>query len=105
VAIELPKEAKRELIASIKRYCRERMELDEEVGDLKAELLLDFCLREICPTVYNRAIRDAQAYFHDRVADLEGSCFEPEQMYWEQRSPAPRAARRPPGDPPPQPAQ
>jgi uncharacterized protein (DUF2164 family) len=78
--IELPKEAKLELVASIRRYFRER--LDDEIGDLKAGLMLDFCLAEICPTVYNLAIRDAQAHLQARVADLEGSCFVPEQTYW-----------------------
>lgn len=92
--IELPKEAKTELAASIRRYFREHM--DDEIGDLKAGLLLDFCLREICPTVYNLAIRDAQAHLHERVADLEGSCFVPDQTYWTKTAAGARAqARRP----------
>jgi hypothetical protein len=45
-------------------------------------LLLDFCVREIGPAVYNQAIADAQAYFQGRVADLEGVCYEPEFVYW-----------------------
>ena len=91
--IELPKEAKRELIASIRRYFRERM--DDEIGDLKAELMLDFCLTEICPTVYNLAIRDAQAHLYERVADLEGSCFVPEQTYWQTPPAGARSKDRP----------
>ena len=54
----------------------------EEVGDLKAKLLLDFFLGEVGPTVYNGAIADAQAYFQGKVADLEGSCYEAEFSYW-----------------------
>jgi uncharacterized protein (DUF2164 family) len=80
VAIELSQEVKKDLIPSIQKYFREHM--DDDIGDLKAELLLDFCLREICPTVYNRAIHDAQAFLQDRVADLDGTCFEPEMTYW-----------------------
>ena len=80
MAIELPQELKKELIPSSQKYFREH--LDDDIGDLKAELLLDFCLREICPTVYNRAIRDAQAVFQERVADLDGTCYEPEMTYW-----------------------
>jgi hypothetical protein len=56
--------------------------LDEDAGDLKATLFLDFCLQEIAPSVYNRAIADAQAYFTGRVQDLEGVCYEPEFGYW-----------------------
>jgi uncharacterized protein (DUF2164 family) len=80
MAINLPADTTRRLVASIKRYAAEN--LDEEVGDLKAGLLLDFCVKEIGPAIYNRAIADAQSYFTGRVADLEGVCHEPEFTYW-----------------------
>ena len=41
-----------------------------------------FVLKEIGPSIYNAAITDAQVYFRERVADLEGACFEPEFGYW-----------------------
>ncbi len=74
MAIKLSKEAHRRLIASIKRYCAENME--EDVGDLKAALLLDFCVKEIGPTIYNQAIADAQIYVQNKLADLESDCWE-----------------------------
>ena len=80
MAIKLSAEKKKQLVASIKRYFLEN--LDEEIGDLKAELFLDFGLREIGACVYNQAIADAQTFFQDKVADLEGSCYEPEFDYW-----------------------
>ena len=67
-------------IASIRRYVAE--ELDQEIGDLKARLMLEFFIKEIGGSVYNAAIADAQTYFRDRVADLEGACFAPEFAYW-----------------------
>jgi len=76
MAIKLSAETRKRLLASIKRYTAEN--LDEEIGDLKAGLLLDFCLKEIGPPIYNQAIADAQAYFADRVADIEGVCHEQE---------------------------
>ena len=81
MAIKLSKEAEQRSIASIKRYCAENME-EEDVGDLKATLLLDFFVKEIGPTVYNQAIADAQAYMQDRVADLDSSCYQLEFGYW-----------------------
>ena len=78
--IKLSPETTRRLVASIKRYATEN--LDEEIGDLKAGLLLDYCLKEIGPSIYNQAIADAQAYFTGRVADLEGVCHEPEFGFW-----------------------
>jgi uncharacterized protein (DUF2164 family) len=78
--ITLSDDATAKAIASIKRYTGEQ--LDQEVGDLQARLLLEFVLKEIGPSVYNAAIADAQTYFRDRVADLEGACYEPEFTYW-----------------------
>jgi uncharacterized protein (DUF2164 family) len=80
MAITLSAETTRQLQASIKRYFAEN--LGQDIGDLKANLLLDYCLKEIGPSIYNQAITDARAYFQDRVADLEGVCFEKELTYW-----------------------
>ena len=80
MALKLADETETRLVASIKRFFEE--ELDEPIGDLKALRVLDFCLREVAPSVYNQAIADAQAYFADRVADLAGSKYEAEFDYW-----------------------
>jgi uncharacterized protein (DUF2164 family) len=45
-------------------------------------LLLDYFLKEIGAIVYNRAITDAQVYFQEKTAELDGSCFEKEFGYW-----------------------
>ena len=81
MAIKLAKDTRKQSIASIRRYFAENME--EEVGDLKADLLLDFFLKEIGPSIYNHAIADAQAYFQEKTADLDGTCHQPEFGYWE----------------------
>ncbi len=78
--IKLAAEAEQRSVASIKRFFGEHM--DDDVGDLKAKLLLDFFLEEIGPTVYNRAIGDAQATLQERVGDLDGSCYQAEFNYW-----------------------
>ena len=80
MTIQVQNETKKRFIESIKQYFAE--ELDHQIGDLKASLLLEFCLKEIGPTIYNDAISDAQAYFQDRVSDLDGTCYEPEFSYW-----------------------
>jgi len=78
--ITLSPEVTKQLHGSIKRYAAEYLE--QEIGDLKAGMLLDFCLQEIGPTIYNLAIADAQKYFQERVIDLEGVCYEKEFGYW-----------------------
>jgi uncharacterized protein (DUF2164 family) len=89
MAMTLAPDARKQAVASIRRYFSETWEQD--VGDLKAGLLLDYFLKEIGPSVYNRAIDDAQAYFRDRVVDLEGTCFEKEFGFW---PPASQRGRR-----------
>ena len=88
MAIKLPAETTKQLHASIKRYFAEN--LDQDIGDLKAGMLLDYCLKEIGPAIYNQAISDAQTYFQGRVADLEGVCYEKELTYWAPASSARR---------------
>jgi uncharacterized protein (DUF2164 family) len=90
MAITLPPETTARLLASVKRYAAEHLEQD--FGDLQARLLLDYCLKEVGPVVYNQAIADAQRYFQGRVADLEGVCYEHEFTYW---PPPGRTTKRP----------
>jgi uncharacterized protein (DUF2164 family) len=80
MSVEISKEASEKAIGSIRRYFSERLE--QEIGELQARLLLEFMLKEIGPTVYNAAVADAQVYMRDRVADLEGACYETEFAYW-----------------------
>lgn len=82
--IELSEDTVKKLIGSIRRFFAE--ERGEEIGDLQARLLLDFILEEIGPSVYNVAVAEAQTYMRDRVADLDGACFQPELAYWARRA-------------------
>jgi len=86
VSIKLSDEQRKQSIASIKRYVAQ--ELEQDIGDLKAGLLLDFVLKEIAPSVYNGAVADAQTFLRDRLSDLEGVCYHEEFGYW------PKAERR-----------
>jgi uncharacterized protein (DUF2164 family) len=83
MAVTLPDDIAEKALKSLKRYFKD--ERDEELGDLQGKLLLDFILQEIAPSIYNGAIADAQTYLRDRVADLEGACFEPEFGYWREK--------------------
>ena len=80
-SIYYPDEARKQAVASIKRYFDEV--LDDDIGDLKAEMMLDYILREIAPTVYNQAIQDAQKFMQERVTDMDSSLFAAEFAYWE----------------------
>jgi uncharacterized protein (DUF2164 family) len=80
MAIKLSADTRAKALKSIRRYFADQ--LDQELGELQAGLLLDFVLAEIGPSVYNAAVADAQVFLRDRIGDLEGACFEPEFSYW-----------------------
>ena len=83
--LELTVEARKLAIASIRRHVQE--ELDQDVGDLKASLVLDFFLAELGPSVYNMGVADAKAFLTDRTEDLNALSLD-EFTYW------PSASRR-----------
>ncbi len=83
MAIKLDKDVEQRLLASLQRYCANNF--DEEVGNLKAQLLLDFCVREIGPSIYNQAVQDAQKVMHEKVTELETNCYEIEFAYWQKK--------------------
>ena len=80
MTIKLTPETEERLIASIQRYFNVNM--DDGIGDLKARLLLDFCVKELGPSIYNQAIIDAQSALQDKVAELDVTCYETEFGYW-----------------------
>lgn len=79
--IAIPDAAKKQAIASIQRYFAEN--LDEEIGDLKAALVLDYFLAEHGPVIYNQAIADAKQFFDERAADLGALCYHAEFPFWD----------------------
>jgi uncharacterized protein (DUF2164 family) len=91
MTINLDQQTEEYLLKSIRQFFTD--ELDDDIGDLKARSVLEFCVREICPSVYNRAIADAQETLQIAVLDLSGVRYEPEFDYWKKRGPAPGEPR------------
>ena len=54
---------------AIKQYFLEHR--NEEIGDLQAGFLLEFCLKEIGPAIYNKGVQDAQTHMGRVVEDLD----------------------------------
>ncbi|HEX5439193.1 MAG TPA: DUF2164 domain-containing protein [Gemmatimonadaceae bacterium] len=75
-SITISDDARTQAIAALRQYCADNM--DEEIGELKAMLLLDFILAELGPTIYNQAIADARAFLEERIADLAAVCYRQE---------------------------
>ena len=75
--IKLSDERRADLIEAIQAYFRDRH--DDDIGELKASLVLDFFVERLGPPVYNQAIKDAHAFIQDKLIDLEGEFHEPEK--------------------------
>lgn len=74
--IKLDKERIKVLREKAQIYFRD--ELDESIGDLKADLIVEFFIKQIGPQIYNQAINDAYAFIQDKLIDLEGALYVPE---------------------------
>ena len=83
MSIKLLQEKEKKIVESIKLYFEENM--DSKIGNLKADLLLDYILKEIGPIVYNQAIEDTQKYMMEKINELDSSLFKPEFMYWQEQ--------------------
>ena len=81
--MKLDQDVEKYLLGSIQRFFAE--ELESDIGDLKAAMVLDYFTQEIGPSIYNQAIADAQTYFADKTADLAGAHDEPEFDFWKRR--------------------
>jgi len=76
----LDTQEKDEAMASLKHFFTE--EFDMDLSDLRARLLLDFIFKEFAPFAYNQGVKDAEAFFRQRLEDLPGSCYEHPMTHW-----------------------
>ena len=66
--IEFSKEERIAIARRIQDHFRQ--ELDQDIGQLPAEMLLEFFGREIGPWFYNRGLYDAQAVVAAKADDI-----------------------------------
>lgn len=66
--IEVDKQKKKVMIDSIKEYFYN--ERNEELGDLAADMILDFFLEKLAPEIYNKGVYDAYEYSLERIEDV-----------------------------------
>lgn len=81
--LELSKEDIAQIVPSLQKYFTQ--ELDQELSDMRAKFLLEYIMKEIAPFAYNLGVKDAEAYFRNKVEDLSATCFEDGMTYWVKR--------------------
>jgi len=67
-AIIVPQEKREEMLTAIKQYYSEAQ--GEEIGDLRAILLLDFVTEYLAPEFYNQGVSDACQFMNEMVEDV-----------------------------------
>ena len=67
--LALTDEQKADVERAVKRYFAE--ELDQDIGDLKAQLFAEFIYEHIAPIIYARAIHDAHVHLQEKLLDME----------------------------------
>ena len=78
--MEISKDDTAEIVGSLKRFFREEMET--ELSELQAKMLLRYFFKELAPIAYNKGVSDSEAFLRARLEDLSSSCFEPPFTYW-----------------------
>jgi len=72
-SIDLEGPARKEAVARLQAWLHQ--ELDQEVGGLQAEILLDMIARDLGPHFYNRGLRDAQAAFSAKADEFADALY------------------------------
>lgn len=80
MTIEILKEDRQQALLSIQRYFAENME--DKIGNIAAEGLLNYFLAELGPIAYNKAVADVQERLSIRVSEVDGEIHEDEFQYW-----------------------
>lgn len=75
--IKFSKEEKKAIVGRIQEYFSE--ELEQRIGDIPAELLLEFFSEQMGGFYYNRGLYDAQAALASRMDDLTDAIYALEQ--------------------------
>ncbi|NIK75830.1 uncharacterized protein (DUF2164 family) [Paenibacillus castaneae] len=73
VPLKLPKEHKLQIASGIQDYFQ--IEFDQEIGQLAAENVLDFMLKELSPYVYNQALADARKAIEQKMVALDEEIY------------------------------
>jgi uncharacterized protein (DUF2164 family) len=77
--IQLSPESRAQLSNELRGFMQ--TELDRELSEFHAQRLIDFFVKRLGAPVYNQAIQDARRFFQDKLGDLEGEFYEPEEAF------------------------
>lgn len=74
---KLPREQKEWMMEKVQQYMAE--ELQEDLGNIAAEGMVEFMLKELGPYVYNQAVKDARDMLMAKMTSMEEDLYAMEQ--------------------------
>jgi uncharacterized protein (DUF2164 family) len=77
--VELSGDRRDGIVRSVRQFFEEQLDL--ALSDFQAERVVNFFVKELGAPVYNQAIRDAHGFLQEKLQDLEGEFYEPEEPY------------------------
>ena len=81
--IKFKKEERDQIVQKIQLYFND--ELDQKLGQLDAEFLLDFFSNEVGPSYYNRGLLDARALLQEKVKHIADAIYDLEKPTYSAR--------------------
>lgn len=75
MTMRLSDERREQLTVRIQGFYVE--EFDETLSSFRAAQLLDFCVDEVGPHVYNQAVQDARVFMQRKLDELDGEVSAP----------------------------
>lgn len=75
--VQLSGERKAEILRRLTQLYRQ--EFDEDLSGFRAEIILQFFLKNLGPCVYNQAIQDARGFMAERLEDLDATFYEKDE--------------------------
>jgi uncharacterized protein (DUF2164 family) len=73
ITIKLPREEKDEIIEKVRTYFE--TERSETIGEIGAEQLIDFMIKELGPYLYNKGITDARVLINEKINQIEDELY------------------------------
>ena len=77
--VELSTDRRDLVVRSVRKFFQEQ--LDQDLSAFQAARIVDFFVKELGAPVYNQAIRDAHGFIQEKLEDLEGEFYEPDEPY------------------------
>ncbi|MFD0616873.1 DUF2164 domain-containing protein [Paenibacillus sp. GCM10027629] len=76
--VKMPREQKEMIIRNVQLFFEE--ERSETLGNIAAESIVDFMLKELAPHLYNKGVADARNLLMQKMSQIEDECYALEQL-------------------------